>query len=96
MKGLASKNKSFSRINVRGRCARRHYGLEVHKKFDAIIHAPIADKRYGYPSLTMLLSSYNTNLYIFICSYFSVFEGEIRIATMTWFIKKVNQASNSL
>lgn len=46
MKGLASTNEMFSRVNVSGRCARKHYGMQSNKKFDPVIHAQIADKRY--------------------------------------------------
>lgn len=45
MKGLASTNRSFARVNVSGRSARKHYGVDSHKSFNPAQHSQIADKR---------------------------------------------------
>ena len=38
MKGLASNSKSFATIGISGRSARKHYGIDVLKRFDAGEH----------------------------------------------------------
>lgn len=53
MKGLASTNTLFSRVNVSGRCARKHYGVVSLKTFDLAIHSHVARKRYDVLSLTV-------------------------------------------
>lgn len=38
MKGLASTSPSFATVKISGRSARKHYGLESEKSFEAQLH----------------------------------------------------------
>ena len=59
MKGLASTNSSFARVNVSRRCARKHYGIAVSKWYDPEKYSHLVEHRYVVtlqPKASLLIS----------------------------------------
>ncbi len=89
MKGLASTNQSFTAVRISGRSARKSYGINVTGPFQGRIHD--ISRRYVTRldvSLPMSLSPKLT--YDF--SFWSDADGDYRIKTIGWFIRKVYMA----
>ena len=83
MKGLATTSSTFATVKISGRSARKHYGLQSHKKFNAQVHD------MSLRSVQACLDlQYSSNQFYRV---WSSFEMEHRIGTMDWFIQKVYQ-----
>lgn len=81
MKGLASTSLSFATVGVQGRCARKHYGIEVEGPFLERVH--LKSRR-----LVQFLEI-GTGTELIVDRYWSAFAADWCVPSMEWFIKKV-------
>ena len=85
MKGLASTSPASAKVNIAGRSAREHYGLNVNTRFIAGTHER---GRRSVPTLRLIILM-QTLMLIYSTRYFHGYKGYHMILHMNWFTKKV-------